>query len=76
MKWLIVDESDKLFEAGTRGFRDQLAAIYQACESSNIKRGMFSATHGAHVAKWCKQNLKGVIAVTVGHRSVHNFIKL
>lgn len=69
VEWLIVDESDKLFEAGPRGFRDQLAAIYQACDSKNVKRGMFSATHGAHVAKWCKQNLKGLIAVTVGHRN-------
>lgn len=69
VRWLIVDESDKLFEAGPRGFRDQLAAIYQACDSQNIKRGMFSATHGAHVAKWCKQNLAGLIAVTVGHRN-------
>lgn len=69
VQWLIVDESDKLFEAGPRGFRDQLATIYQACDSLNVKRGMFSATHGAHVAKWCKQNLKGLIAVTVGHRN-------
>ncbi|KAK3914075.1 putative ATP-dependent RNA helicase DDX52 [Frankliniella fusca] len=69
VRWLIVDESDKLFEAGPRGFRDQLAAIYQACDSQHVKRGMFSATHGAHVAKWCKQNLAGLIAVTVGHRN-------
>lgn len=69
VQWLIVDESDKLFEAGPRGFRDQLAEIYQACESNTLKRGMFSATHGAHVAKWCKKNLKGLIAATVGHRN-------
>ena len=63
-----MDESDKLFEAGVRGFRDQLAEIYKACDAANIKRAMFSATHTVHVAKWCRKNLKGLISVTVGHR--------
>ncbi|PSN41807.1 hypothetical protein C0J52_07846 [Blattella germanica] len=45
VEWLIVDESDKLFEAGPKGFRDQLAEIYKACDSENVKRAMFSATY-------------------------------
>lgn len=69
VEWLIVDESDKLFEAGVRGFRDQLAEIYKACDATNIKRGMFSATHTVHVAKWCRKNLRGLISVTIGHRN-------
>ena len=39
VEWLIIDESDKLFEAGPKGFRDQLAVIYQAC--SKAKKAMF-----------------------------------
>lgn len=36
VEWLIIDESDKLFEAGPKGFRDQLAVIYRACDK--VKR--------------------------------------
>ena len=68
VEWLIVDESDKLFEAGPKGFRDQLAVIYKACDSNNVKRAMFSATHTVHVARWARKNLRGLISVTVGHR--------
>jgi len=39
---IIVDESDKLFEEGHQGFRDQLGAIYRACDSSQIRRAFFS----------------------------------
>lgn len=70
MEWLVVDESDKLFEAGVRGFRDQLAEIYKACDSSDVRRAMFSATYTVPVAKWCKKNLTNLVSVTVGHRSV------
>jgi len=69
VEWLIVDESDKLFEAGPKGFRDQLAVIYKACDSNNVKRAMFSATHTVHVARWARKNLRGLISVTVGHRN-------
>ncbi|CAH1394757.1 unnamed protein product [Nezara viridula] len=69
VEWLIVDESDKLFETGMRGFREQLAEIYKSCNNSEIKRAMFSATHTPQVAGWCKKNLKNVVSVTVGHRN-------
>jgi len=67
IEWLVIDESDKLFETGVRGFRDQLATIYKAC-GPNTKRAMFSATYTVEVAKWSKKNLDGLIAVTVGNR--------
>jgi len=67
IEWLVIDESDKLFESGVRGFRDQLAIIYKAC-GPNAKRAMFSATYTVEVAKWSKKNLDGLIAVTVGNR--------
>uniref|UniRef100_A0A1B6CLU8 Probable ATP-dependent RNA helicase DDX52 n=1 Tax=Clastoptera arizonana TaxID=38151 RepID=A0A1B6CLU8_9HEMI len=69
VEWLIIDESDKLFEVGVRGFRDQLAEIYKACDATNIKRAMFSATHTVHVTKWCRKNLKDLITVIIGHRN-------
>lgn len=68
IEWLIIDESDKLFETGVRGFRDQLATIYKAC-GLNAKRAMFSATYTVEVAKWSKKNLDGLVAVTVGNRN-------
>lgn len=71
IEWLIIDESDKLFETGIRGFRDQLATIYKAC-GPDTKRAMFSATYTVEVAKWSKKNLDGLIAVTVGNRLVFN----
>ncbi|XP_041351205.1 probable ATP-dependent RNA helicase DDX52 [Gigantopelta aegis] len=69
VEWLVVDESDKLFEEGTTGFRDQLAEIYKACDSGNIRRAMFSATFAFDVEEWCKLNLDNVIQVYVGPRN-------
>ncbi|XP_050539568.1 probable ATP-dependent RNA helicase DDX52 [Daktulosphaira vitifoliae] len=68
VEWLIIDESDKLFETGVRGFRDQLATIYKAC-GPETKRCMFSATYTVEVAKWSKKNLDGLISVSVGNRN-------
>uniref|UniRef100_A0A2C9K6E6 Probable ATP-dependent RNA helicase DDX52 n=1 Tax=Biomphalaria glabrata TaxID=6526 RepID=A0A2C9K6E6_BIOGL len=69
VEWLVVDESDKLFEAGTRGFRDQLGAIYKACSSSKLHRAMFSATFAQDVEEWCKLNLDNVVQVTIGAKN-------
>ncbi len=66
---LIVDESDKLFEAGSQGFRDQLAVIYQACDGSQVRRAMFSATIAADVEQWCTLNLDNVVQMTIGERN-------
>ena len=30
VEWLVVDEADKLFEAGVTGFREQLATIHRS----------------------------------------------
>ncbi|XP_046825409.1 probable ATP-dependent RNA helicase DDX52 [Vespa crabro] len=69
VQWLIVDEADKLFEDGMRGFRDQLEEISTACTNSNLHRALFSATTTPVVTKWCRKNLKGLITVTVGQRN-------
>ncbi|KAI4495540.1 hypothetical protein M0802_008552 [Mischocyttarus mexicanus] len=69
VQWLIVDEADKLFEDGIRGFRDQLDVISTACTNPNLHRAMFSATTTPTVTKWCRKNLKGLVTVTVGPRN-------
>lgn len=69
VEWLIVDESDRLFEAGEHGFRDQLAIIYTACTSPKIHRALFSATFAHEVEQWCKLNLNNVAMVSVGIRN-------
>nr|XP_056721017.1 probable ATP-dependent RNA helicase DDX52 [Euleptes europaea] len=69
VEWLVVDESDKLFEDGKTGFRDQLATIFLACTSPLVKRAMFSATFAHDVEQWCKLNLDNVISVSIGARN-------
>lgn len=68
VEWLVVDESDKLFEDGKTGFRDQLASIFLACTSHKVRRAMFSATFAYDVEQWCKLNLDNVITVSIGAR--------
>lgn len=67
--WLIIDESDKLFETGNQGFRAQLAKIYGACESKGIRRALFSATFSYEVESWCKKSLDNPIMICVGARN-------
>ncbi|XP_030041422.1 putative ATP-dependent RNA helicase DDX52 isoform X3 [Microcaecilia unicolor] len=69
VEWLVVDESDKLFEDGKTGFREQLASIFLACTSHIVKRAMFSATFAHDVENWCKLHLDNVISVSVGARN-------
>lgn len=68
VEWLVVDESDKLFEDGKSGFRDQLASIFLACTSHLVRRALFSATFAHDVEEWCKLNLDNVVLVSVGAR--------
>ncbi|KAG1943556.1 probable ATP-dependent RNA helicase DDX52 isoform X1 [Pimephales promelas] len=69
VEWLVVDESDKLFEDGKRGFREQLATIFLACSSPKICRVLFSATFATDVEKWCKLNLDNLVSVNIGPRN-------
>ncbi|XP_054721162.1 probable ATP-dependent RNA helicase DDX52 [Uloborus diversus] len=69
VQWLIVDECDKLFEVGKQGFRDQLAVIYNACDSAALKRAMFSATFSYEVEEWCKLTLDSLVSVSIGTRN-------
>ena len=69
IEWLVVDESDKLFEEGKSGFRDQLAMIYNACDARNIRRAFFSATFAYEVEEWCRLNLDNVLQIYIGARN-------
>lgn len=69
MKWLILDEADKLFEEGKNGFREQFDQIYKECSRPSIKVGLFSATWTNAVAKWCRKNIKGFLTITIGQRN-------
>lgn len=68
VEWLVVDESDRLFEDGQRGFREQLATIYRACTGSSVTQALFSATFAQSVQDWCRLNLHNLAMVTVGLR--------
>uniref|UniRef100_A0A669CV58 Probable ATP-dependent RNA helicase DDX52 n=1 Tax=Oreochromis niloticus TaxID=8128 RepID=A0A669CV58_ORENI len=69
VEWLIVDESDKLFEDGKTGFREQLATIFLACSGPKVRRAFFSATCTADVEQWCRLNLDNLVSVNIGHRN-------
>ncbi|XP_030602359.1 putative ATP-dependent RNA helicase DDX52 [Archocentrus centrarchus] len=69
VEWLVVDESDKLFEDGKTGFRDQLATIFLACSGAKVRRAFFSATCTPDVEQWCRLNLDNLVSVNIGHRN-------
>ncbi|KRZ85314.1 putative ATP-dependent RNA helicase DDX52 [Trichinella sp. T8] len=69
IKWLVIDECDKLFESGDRGFRKQLSKIYQQCDTVKIRRLLFSATFSYELEQWCKINLNDMVMVCVGARN-------
>ncbi|VDL70198.1 unnamed protein product [Nippostrongylus brasiliensis] len=75
LRWLIVDESDRLFEVvegQERCFRNQLATVYKACDGKFTRRAFFSATFSYEVEEWCKENLGNVAMVCIGERNSAN----
>lgn len=71
MKWLVIDEADKMFEGSTdqeSDFRQQLEQIMSSCDGKERRIAMLSATHTPAIAKWSRHNLRGLINITVGHR--------
>ncbi|XP_061595178.1 probable ATP-dependent RNA helicase DDX52 [Cololabis saira] len=69
VEWLVVDESDKLFEDGKRGFREQLATVFLACSNPKVRRAFFSATCTPQVEQWCRLNLDSLVSVNIGSRN-------
>lgn len=83
LRWLVVDESDRLFEhlSDKHNFRVQvcsvikiaatyfqLATIYKTCSGKFTKRAFFSATFSYEVEEWCKENLNNVAMLCIGER--------
>ncbi|KAF9423811.1 hypothetical protein HW555_000869 [Spodoptera exigua] len=72
IRWLIIDEADKLFEGSedqSSDFRQQMEQILAACGSKQRRVAMFSATHTPRLAQWSRRHLRGLINITVGHRN-------
>ncbi|XP_061755367.1 probable ATP-dependent RNA helicase DDX52 [Nerophis ophidion] len=69
VEWLVVDESDKLFEDGKNGFRDQLATVFLACSGAKVRRAFFSATCTPDVEQWCRLNLDNLVSVNIGPKN-------
>ncbi|CAP31481.2 Protein CBG12508 [Caenorhabditis briggsae] len=75
LRWLVVDESDRLFEViegQEKCFRNQLGAIYKACDAKCTRVAFFSATFSHEVEKWCKDNIENIGMVCVGERNSSN----
>jgi ATP-dependent RNA helicase DDX52/ROK1 len=54
---IVLDEADKLFEAG-KGFLEQIDAVFAACsECKSLVRGLFSAT----LPEWVEQVASSVL---------------
>ncbi|KAL0882810.1 hypothetical protein ABMA27_016355 [Loxostege sticticalis] len=73
VRWLIIDEADKLFEGSSEqsgDFRQQLDQVLAACGSKQRRIAMFSATHTPSLAKWCRHHMRGLINITVGQRQL------
>ncbi|KAI5635186.1 DEAD/DEAH box helicase domain-containing protein [Phthorimaea operculella] len=72
VRWLIIDEADKMFEGSSEeqsAFRQQLEQIFTSCSHKQRRVAMFSATHTPVVAKWCRHHMRGLINITVGQRN-------
>ncbi|KAJ2938000.1 hypothetical protein O0L34_g14454 [Tuta absoluta] len=72
VRWLIIDEADKMFEGSSEeqsAFRQQLEQIFSSCSHKQRRVAMFSATHTPVVAKWCRHHMRGLINITVGQRN-------
>lgn len=67
LRWLVVDECDRLFD---NSLRDQLAYIYNAsCKSKKVRRAMFSATFSDELCTWFKANLDNVVTLVIGGKN-------
>ena len=70
VRWLVLDEADKLFEAESKQpFVKQISAILSACSHPDLCMGLFSATLPDKVEEWCRAHLPNHARVTVGVRN-------
>ncbi|CAM9435103.1 unnamed protein product [Scytosiphon promiscuus] len=72
VEMVVLDEADKLFDAGSAGcssdkaFVGQVDEILAACSHQNVQRALFSATIGQQVKDLAESVLRDPVLLTVG----------
>lgn len=64
VKWVVIDEVDKLFEEST-GFKEDLDQILVACTNKDKKFALFSATTTKEMTPFVHSNLKDFATVNI-----------
>ncbi|CRK95115.1 CLUMA_CG008593, isoform A [Clunio marinus] len=65
VKWIIIDEVDKLFEESNHGFKEDLDQILAACSNEKRKFALFSATTNKEMTPFVHENLKEFATVNI-----------
>ncbi|XP_077298707.1 DExD-box helicase 52 [Arctopsyche grandis] len=71
VKWLVIDEADKLFEGSETSdsdFRPQLEKVLRECWAE-ASLSLFSATQTPILLDWCRRNMDQLLCITVGQRN-------
>lgn len=66
VKYLVLDEADKLFEMG---FVEQVDAAAAACDGPNVTRALFSATLPETVERLARSVMSAPMRLTIGERN-------
>jgi ATP-dependent RNA helicase DDX52/ROK1 len=67
VEYLVLDESDKLFELG---FVEQIDLVVKACSSPSIVRSLFSATLPETVEELARSIMHDAVRVIIGRKYV------
>lgn len=65
VKWIVIDEVDKLFEESNNGFKEDLDQILDACTNKEKKFALFSATTTKEMTPFVHANLKDFATVNI-----------
>lgn len=65
VEYLVLDESDKLFEMG---FVEQIDSVVAACTKPTITRALFSATLPDTVEELARSIMHDAVRITIGER--------
>ena len=76
VKWIVIDEVDKLFEESRNSFQEDLDIILKACSNPDKKFALFSATTTPVIAKWTIENVKNYATVNIAANSTINADKV
>lgn len=65
VKWVVIDEVDKLFEESNNSFKEDVDQILSACTSQEKKFALFSATTTKEMTPFVHENLKDFATVNI-----------